>query len=385
MVKVPAPTEGCDWICHQVLQKFPSNGAETHVLSGKRPTPKEDAMEMLKLAIAAACVTLVTACSQDPVPTVPTVESVQVADPGGTQAAANMVADNLPFFGSLTQSSNSGSVPGITGDRASAAFDGQNLDLTIQRQDGSSIQLNTADNALQSIPGTYTGIPGLDRRRDIVMARIADNAVSAAVTYVNWNDSDPLDYLAAGYWMHYDFEGDASGFTVTGTEIGAFVDGPELDGSTSLPVDRTASYLEATQGFYVQNRNARTDIGAFTAIFELTANFGSNRVSGCVGCTGSIELSSFEDDSISESDTMLRLGPAPIGSDGSFRNQEVTLVTPGMTYSENSGSWGGKLSNVPDAAGDPRLVAGTYGAKAATAGGDGITFVGAFYAGKREQ
>ena len=342
-------------------------------------------MQKLKLAMATACATLVTACSQDPAPTVPMVDRVQVADPEGTRVAANMAADNLPNFGSLTQSSNAGSVPGITGDRASAAFDGQNLDLTIQRPDGSSIQLNTADNALQSIPGTNAGIPGLERRRDIVMAHIAENAVSAAVTYVNWNDSDPLDFLAAGYWMHYDLEGDASGFTVTGTEIGAFVDGPELDGLASLPVDRTARYLEATQGFYVQNRDDQTDIGGFTAIFELTADFGTNTVSGCVGCTGSIELSGFEDDSTSESATMLRLGPAPIGSDGSFRNQEVTLVTPGMTYAENSGSWGGRLSNVPDAAGDPRLVAGTYGAKAATASGDGIAFVGAFYAGKQEQ
>ncbi len=342
-------------------------------------------MEKLKLAMVAACATLVAACSQDPDPTVPTVDSVQGADPDGAQVAANMVADNLPYFGSITQSSNAGSVPGVTGDRASTAFDGQNLDLTIERTDGSSIQLNTADNALQSIPETYTGVPGLDQRRDIVMARISDNAVSSAVTYVNWNDSDPLDYLAAGYWLHYDFEGDVSGITVIGTEIGAFVDGPELDGSASLPVDRTASYRDSTQGFYVQNRNAEADIGGFTAVIELTADFGSNTVSGCVGCTGFIELSSFVDDSISESDSMLRLGPALIESSGGFRNHKVTLVTPGMTYTENSGSWGGKLSNVPDAAGDPRLVAGTYGAKAATAGGDGITFVGAFYAGKREQ
>ena len=342
-------------------------------------------MEKLNLAMAVACATLVTACSQDPDPTVPTVEGVRGADPNGTQVAANMAADNLPYFGSITQSSNAGSDPGITGDRASAAFDGQNLDLTIQRPDGSSIQLNSANNAFQSIPGTYTGVPGLDQRRDIVMARISDNAVSSAVTYVNWNDSDPLDYLAAGYWLHYDFEGDVSGFSVIGTEIGAFVDGPELDGSASLPVDRTARYLESTQGFYVQNRDAEADIGGFTAVIELTADFGSNTVSGCVGCTGFIELSSFVDDSIAESDSMLRLGPAPIGSAGGFRNHEVTLVTPGITYTENSGSWGGKFSNVPDAAGDPRLVAGTYGSKAATAGGDGITFVGTFYAGKREQ
>ena len=111
----------------------------------------------------------------------------------------------------------------------------------------------------------------------------------------------------------------------------------------------------------------------------MTAEFDSNTISGCVGCIGPIELSS------SESDIALQLGPADIGSDGSFRNQAVRLVAPGVTYATNSGSWGGKFSNVPDAAGDPRLVAGTYGAKAGTADGTGIAFVGTYYANKQEQ
>ena len=116
----------------------------------------------------------------------------------------------------------------------------------------------------------------------------------------------------------------------------------------------------------------------------MSADFGSNTVSGCVGCTGSIELTGSGNDT-SESDTTLRLGPADIGTDGSFSNREVTLVTPGVAYTANSGSWGGKFSNVPDSAGDPRLVAGTYGARAETAGGTGIAFVGTYYANKPGQ
>ena len=340
-------------------------------------------MARLRLVMAVACAALTAACGGGDGPTMPTIESLRGADPGETRTAADQLAANLPNFGSITQSSNVGSVPGITGDEAAAAFDGRNLDVTVRRQDGSSIRLNTADHALQSIPGMYSGIRGHDRRRDEVMVRIADNAASSAVAYVSWSDSDPTDYLAGGYWIHYDYEGEMSALTITGTEIGAFVDGPELDGPASLPASGTATYLESTQGFYAQGRGAETEIGSFAAIIELSADFGSNTVSGCVGCTGSIELTSSGNET-SESETTLRLGPADIGSDGSFSNREVRLVTPGVTYSANSGAWGGKFSNVPDAAGDPRLVAGTYGAKGETAGGTGITLVGTYYANKLE-
>ena len=179
-------------------------------------------MKKLKFAIAAACAALTAACSGGGGPTKPTIESLQSADPGGTRSAADRVADNLPNFGSLTQSSNAGSAPGITGDTASAAFDGQSLDVTVQRQDGSSLRLNTADHALDSIPIASSDIRGHDRSRLDVTAHVEDNEVSAAVTYVSWSDGDPLDYLAGGYWMHRNFEGDRTTLTITDTEIGAF-------------------------------------------------------------------------------------------------------------------------------------------------------------------
>ena len=134
-----------------------------------------------------------------------------------------------------------------------------------------------------------------------------------------------------------------------------------------------------------------TMIGTYAAIVDLTANFGENTISGCVGCTGSVELSGlFEDgrtgvvtEEAGTSDSVLRLGPASIESDGSFRNRRVSLSNPNYAIASSSGSWGGKFSNRQDAAGDPRLVAGTYGGKAETSGGTETTFVGAYYANKR--
>ena len=74
----------------------------------------------------------------DPLPT-PTASSVQTANPDATHSAASRVADNLPAFGSVTQSSNGGSVSGITTDAASTSFDGNNVQLTVRRADGSSL------------------------------------------------------------------------------------------------------------------------------------------------------------------------------------------------------------------------------------------------------
>ena len=76
---------------------------------------------------------------------------------------------------------------------------------------------------------------------------------------------------------------------------------------------------------------------------------------------------------------------APLSMDGSFRNGSgggvnVTLVAGNAELTESSGTWGGKFSNIQDAGGDPRLVAGTVGASfKSSLGGEGAffgTFVG---------
>lgn len=357
-------------------------------------------------SMAAASLLFLSACgggggsgsSETPseAPPQPTVASVQAADPARTHTAARRVADNLPAFGSVTQSSNGGSVSGITSDAASASFDGRDLGVTVRREDGSGIRLSTASHSLGTI-SIESGIPGHDRGRGDVLLDVAGNRASAAIAYASWNDSDPADYLAGGYWMY--FEGDFAAGNLTGAEVGAFVDGPEIDGPADLPLAGTATYRGPTEGLFAQTWGTddpeaapgSTMIGAYAAIVDLTADFGANTISGCVGCTGSVELSGlFEDgrtgvvtEEVGTSDSVLRLGPASIEPDGSFRNRRVSLSNPNFTVAGSSGSWGGKFSNRQEAIGDPRLVAGTYGGKAETSGGTETTFVGAYYANKR--
>ena len=326
----------------------------------------------------------------------PTIGSVQSADPAKTTGAAAQVADNLPAFGSVTQSSNGGSVSGITTDAASTSFDGSNVQLTVRRADGSSLRLNSASHREDSVSGA-SDIPGHDTIRGDLLLDYSNTRATAAAVYVSWDNADPTDYLAGGYWLHA--RGDFSTATITGIEVGAFMDGPELDGPASIPVNGSASYQGPTEGLFAQqwgtdDPNATpgtTMIGGFTGTIDLTADFGANTISGCVGCSGPLEIVGIAEDGrtgetaevTGYSASVLRLGPAAIGSDGTFRNRQMSMTHPSFAITSTTGSWGGKLSNVPDATGDPRLVAGTYGGRAVTSGGTESVFVGAYYANKR--
>ena len=325
----------------------------------------------------------------------PTVSDIQSANPEVTRSSAGQVADNLPAFGSVTQSS-SGSVSGVTTDAASTTFDGSRVSLTVRRQDGSTFSLNSAAHREDSV-SAVADIPGHDTIRGDLLLDYSNTEGTAAAVYVSWDNADPTDYLAGGYWIHA--RGNFSNLTITGAEVGAFVDGPELDGPTSVPVNGSATYRGPTEGLFAQiwgtddpNATPGTSmIGGFNATIDLTADFAANTMSGCVGCTGVVEIAGIvEDGRTGESayaegysNSVLRLGPASIASDGSFRNRQMSLTSSDFTITSTIGSWGGQLSNRSDGAGDPRLVAGTYGGRATTSGGTQTVFVGAYYANKR--
>ena len=100
----------------------------------------------------------------------------------------------------------------------------------------------------------------------------------------------------------------------------------------------------------------------------MTADFSSGMLSGCVGCIGDLELERehlylalgfrSEPPVALPTDYELHFAPTAIGSDGGFASSSVTVVHPGRTVTQSSGSWSGNLSNIADAAGNPRLVAG---------------------------
>lgn len=314
-------------------------------------------------------------------------DDARLADTNRALAQARTVARSLPNFGSVTQSTNRG-VSGITTDAASTTFDGNNLTVAVSRQDGSTVRFNSATDALVTAPGT-SPIPGHTSRGWGTLG-YTNTSVTLGYAAVSWDNTDPTDYLAGGYWMH--ITGDLSTQRFTGAEIGAFIDGPELSGARSVPTLGTATYGGFSQGLYVSEHGSATDapsgtveVGEYRASLELTADFGSRTISGCIGCIGAVEVAGIAQtpngevfDFSNSIYARARLGTASINSGGTFRNSNVRVTIAGATASSTSGSWGGQFSNLPDSSGDPRLVAGTNGATWRGTDGTEVSFVGAF-------
>ncbi len=313
----------------------------------------------------------------------PSLTDARSVNGSAARSAGTQAATNLPSFGSVTQSTNTGSIAGISGDAASTSFDGRNVRVRIQRTDGSHLAFDGATDRIDSasLPPI---VPGYSYRGDALLTSTA-TTLSVAAVYTNWNNSDPTDYLAGGYWLHLD--GRTDPLEITGADVGAFVDGPELSGVPTIPSLGTARYSGRAGGLYAYESARFAEVGEFEADARLTANFASSTISGCLGCVEGVtvwgvatdangQTSEFGDETVP---VRLRLGETAIGSTGNFRNRNVRLEGDDRTVTHTDGSWGGQFSNVPTQTGEPRLVAGTAGAEWTEADGSRGAFVGAWF------
>ena len=302
------------------------------------------------------------------------VDAVQNANPASTISTGVEAASSLPAFGSVTQSANRSGVSGVSTDRASTEFDGDNFAVRIDRRSGSHLYLSTQEDGTFLNPETTSELAGHDKSQDGFIIEYTPRETTLLHGFVSWDSSDPTDYLAGGYWLHA--SGDVLGaFDID--EAGAFADGPEISMSNrpTMPVQGTASYRGGAVGLYGGESATTEEIGIFQGDMALTADFAASTIGGCVGCNGGIYLTGS-----GASQYTVRLGATPFESNGVFRGTSVTVEHPDLEFVSNSGAWGGMFSNVPDADGDPRLVAGTLGGQAATADSSKAVFVGAYYA-----
>ena len=114
-------------------------------------------------------------------------------------------------------------------------------------------------------------------------------------------------------------------------------------------------------------------------------------IDGCVGCEDDIYLTGAGSNSITglpyyftnePSDIQLNFGSVPFDrSEGTFHGRDVTASSETASITQSGGLWAGQFSNIPNAAGDPRLVGGAFGGQLSTSGGSEAVFVGAFAAG----
>ena len=327
-----------------------------------------------------------SASHHQPVSALSSQQNVQRTSPDQQGRAATVAANTLPNFGSVTQSSNRGT-DGISSDAATAVFDGQNVQVTIERLDGSTFVLDTTDDIFLKAP-FIPHISSHTSGQEAYVGELTDTSFYLAYVGSSWSSTS--DFLAGGYWMR------ANGLdTASPTfEMGAFVDGPEISQSATLPSTGTANYTGPTQGFYYHEYqgnplvpNGTQEIGEVIGIITLTVDFENSLINGCVGCTQRSLVTGvavdpqgqtyFEFENVPIGYRVV-YGPTPIGSDGSFRGPNVSLVNPDHPVTESSGSWGGQFSNIPDAEGDPRLVTGTGGGDYTHANGTHGVWIGAF-------
>ena len=315
------------------------------------------------------------------------------AAPSASYEPIKRYSEALPNFGSITQSVNTNS-DGITLDTTETAFDGNVFSLHVRRPNTEDIRLNTQEGSW-SVSAHSSVIPndqGRRARKWQLQQSVQDHLVADVM--VTWDDENHGDYLAGGYWMvlHPAVVSDVSRI-----EIGAFVDGPEvaLESRPFLPVTGTASYAGNASGMYAVEYAVEyispaggVELANWSGSAQLTVNFGSDTIGGCIGCGRGLDFAGiFIDGLTGDQSTFsgrynwgLRLGPSVIDGNGTFRDYNVVVEHAGEAL-ESDGAWGGRFSNINDpASAVPRLVAGTVGGHYNFPGRSRGGFAGSFFA-----
>lgn len=311
------------------------------------------------------------------------------ADPRQAQTAAARAATSLPRFGSVTQS-QARDIAGVSTDAANVTLNsltGQGV-LTVTRSDGSRLVLDSARHTLVSDEG-ISPVTSRDYAAGVLL-NANNTALTAAYVAAEW-DPGYGNWLAGGYWFH--IKGNLRAGHVTGAEMGAFVDGPEISTAANVPLLGNATYHGLAAGLGVQRMGTEGIpfgipqgtylTGEYAGELELIARFATGQITGVidqmyvsgVAETPNGDTEPFEGDN----PTVIYLQALDINGDGTFRGAGVTVTHPLYQIVESEGSWGGRFSAIDDREGNPRLVAGTHGVTLSTTGGTEAAFVGAFY------
>ena len=212
---------------------------------------------------------------------------------------------------------------------------------------------------------------------------------------VEWDNADPTDYLAAGWWLTY--PPGVPAWRVETATRGVFLDGPELDPANppDLPLTGTATYVGGMGGLYTYQYGRSwgeladsAEIAEFQGTVLLTADFDQNRLTGCMGCVEPIETAfgrhlspavpwDNPDPAALPADYDLHF-EASFGANGAFEDTKIAVEHPDRTITTSAGTWQGQFSNVPDVDGNPRRVVGSADVHFAEDDGSQGRFTGIF-------
>ncbi len=270
------------------------------------------------------------------------------------------------------------------------------LSIDVRTADGGTRTLNTARD-IEWTSGLFLPRPVQPDHssREWILADDHYDGRVFLYALVSWNDTDPTDYLAAGWWLIY--PPDVPVWAFQAATRGVFLDGPELDPASppDLPIAGTATYVGSMGGLYTYNYGRAwgdladsTEITEFSGLLALIADFDRNRLAGCLGCLEPIETVpgrhlapavpwGAEDPAALPAGYDVRF-EASIGPDGAFEDTAITVAHPDRTIVSGAGTWRGQFSNVPDADGNPRRVVGSTDVLFAEDDGSHGRFTGIF-------
>ena len=154
------------------------------------------------------------------------------APPIPTDAIGTLLQSD-PQFGSVAQNFYT---PGLAPVRdVATSFNGGRFTVNVTRQNGSAFNLDTDRDVVLDV-STQTQNP-LTNRPAVEGLIVAESGgtYTAGAAFIEWDNADFTNYLAAGYWLHVDTNTNAA-------EMGAFIDGTDFDMAASVPSLGTATY-----------------------------------------------------------------------------------------------------------------------------------------------
>ena len=294
------------------------------------------------------------------------------------QEARAAAAGAIPREGSVTQSSDTGTVDGVSnvtqdivtvtvmegpdGLQVSATYNGQ---PAVDTEHGAAAERSGVEYVLDRRKGTrYFERFNYGTYQAVVFYRSLDTGDLTGVpagdlwvdvyTDFNGNDIDMTNYLAAGIWVYIPDDGGANDY-----EFGAFADGaaPYPEGDIA-GLTGTATYNGEATGVYSYGTNGGRRNEFFDATATLTADFDTNdpgSVSGRI-------YDAMVDDEMVDGDPVLMLESAPLTANSNFFTGNTSMEFNDEDY---TGKWGGQFYNDPDSnvsEDHPGAVAGTFGA-----------------------
>ena len=282
----------------------------------------------------------------------------------------------------------------ITWTRNSSFNTGPRMEVFLEVEPGRLESVNSLDDAIATRPAE-TPIPG-HQARDWTFLKETEHGTSIVFAVTSWDPANPADYIMAGWWAEFIGQYLPDLDLNEAARLG-IVDGLEIDARfpPDLPVEGQAGYLGQTGGLYRYlspgggKENILTE--KYQGTIDLTADFTDMTVQGCVGgLVSRREHFNFFlgdeqrfDASPFIKDFEIHLGAVPFEENGAFRSRDVEVMHPTLAADEQgktSGFWGGSMSSIPDADGNPWLASGFTVGVFKGEDGSRASFVGSFLA-----